>query len=104
MRQFDVVDIAAAAGDEAGILDPGHGLADAEFVHAWSQHEYHPSAAVGQGDLYLRFAAMRMERHAGTATKIAAAPVKSRRRHEKLAQTIDQADLRQGNSIDTRPL
>jgi hypothetical protein len=43
-----------------------------------------------------------MERHAGTATKIAAAPVKSRRRHEKLAQTIDQADLRQGNSIDTR--
>ena len=32
--QLDVVDIAAAAGDEAGILDPGHGLTDAELVQA----------------------------------------------------------------------
>ena len=35
VRQVDVVDIAAAAGDEAGVLDPGDGLADAEFVHAF---------------------------------------------------------------------
>ena len=34
LRQVDIVDIAAAAGDEAGILDPRHGLADAEFGHA----------------------------------------------------------------------
>ena len=33
MRQVDVVDIAAAAGDEARVLDPGHGLTDAELVH-----------------------------------------------------------------------
>ncbi len=33
-RQLDVVNIAAAAGDEAGVLDPGHGLTDAELVHA----------------------------------------------------------------------
>ena len=33
-RQVDVVDVAAAAGDEAGVLDPGHGLTNAELVHA----------------------------------------------------------------------
>ena len=36
LRQVEVVDVTAAAGDEAGILDPGHGLTDAELVHAWS--------------------------------------------------------------------
>ena len=34
LRQVDVVDIAAAAGDETRVLDPGHGLTDAELVHA----------------------------------------------------------------------
>ena len=33
VRQVDVVDIAAAAGDEAWVLDPGHWLTDAELVH-----------------------------------------------------------------------
>ena len=34
VRQIDIVDIAAAPGDETGILDPRHGLTDAELVHA----------------------------------------------------------------------
>jgi hypothetical protein len=34
LRHVDIVDIAAAAGDEAGILKPRDGLADAEFAHA----------------------------------------------------------------------
>jgi hypothetical protein len=33
MRQIEVVDIAAAAGDEARVLDPRYGLTDAEFLH-----------------------------------------------------------------------
>ena len=35
MRQVEVVDIAAAAGDKARILDPRYGLTDAEFLHAF---------------------------------------------------------------------
>jgi hypothetical protein len=35
-RHVDVVDIAAAAGDEAGILEPGNRLADTEFSQALS--------------------------------------------------------------------
>jgi len=35
VRQLDVVEIAAAAGDEAGVLHPRHGLTDAELVHAF---------------------------------------------------------------------
>ena len=35
-RHVDVVDIAAAAGDEAGILEPGNRLTDTEFCHAFS--------------------------------------------------------------------
>jgi hypothetical protein len=34
LRQFEVVDIAAAAGDESRIFDPRDGLTDTEFVHA----------------------------------------------------------------------
>jgi hypothetical protein len=34
-RHVDVIDIAAAAGDEAGILKPGNRLADTEFCHAF---------------------------------------------------------------------
>jgi hypothetical protein len=34
-RQLDVVDEAAAPGDEAGILQPRHGLTNAEFIHAF---------------------------------------------------------------------
>jgi hypothetical protein len=35
-RHVDIVDIAAAAGDEAGILEPGNRLADTEFGQALS--------------------------------------------------------------------
>ena len=31
-RQVEIVDVTAAAGDEARVLDPRHGLTDAEFV------------------------------------------------------------------------
>ena len=34
-RHVDIVDIAAAAGDEAGVLEPGNRLADTEFCHAF---------------------------------------------------------------------
>jgi hypothetical protein len=33
LRQLDVVDIAAAAGDKSRIFDPGNGLTETEFVH-----------------------------------------------------------------------
>src|SRR5580704_14970266 len=46
VRQVDVVDIAAAAGDEARVLDPGHRLTDAELVHAFLQFVVrHPEVA-----------------------------------------------------------
>ncbi len=70
VRQLDVVDIAAAAGDEARVLDPGHGLTDAELVHAFLLAVIRPDAmpgmagiraAVTQVTLYLRLAAMRMD-------------------------------------------
>jgi hypothetical protein len=34
LRQVEVIDIAAAAGDESRIFDPGDGLADTELVQA----------------------------------------------------------------------
>jgi hypothetical protein len=36
LRQADVVDIAASAGDETGILEPRNRLANTEFCHAFS--------------------------------------------------------------------
>ena len=54
MRQVEVVDIAAAAGDEARILDPRHGLADAEFLHA-SPPCFSPGCA-GQEEMYTNIA------------------------------------------------
>src|SRR5580700_129736 len=55
VRQVDVVDIAAAAGDEAWVFDPGHRLTDAELVHLSP-----PRGCCERVKLYRRMAAMRM--------------------------------------------
>ena len=44
LRQVDIVDIAAAAGDEAGILKTGHRLANTEFCHVFPPR---PARAIG---------------------------------------------------------
>ncbi len=44
-RQVDVVDIAAAAGDETGVLKPGYRLADTEFLPTRSSLEDGSEAA-----------------------------------------------------------
>ncbi len=49
MRQVEVVDIAAATGDEARILDPRYGLTDAEFLHGLSPRQAIASSAWGGG-------------------------------------------------------
>jgi hypothetical protein len=49
-RQIEIVDIAAAAGDEAGVFDPGDRLTDAEFpVHAFPPRSYStPARSAGR--------------------------------------------------------
>src|SRR5262249_16848850 len=50
LRHLDIVDITAAAGDEAGVLEPGNRLADTEFYHAFLCQKISPPNRAICGD------------------------------------------------------
>src|SRR5262249_44110506 len=61
LRQFEVIDIAAAAGDKSRIFYPGNGLTDTELVHARLLGIFPAPRKRGGEALYSPIPAMRME-------------------------------------------
>jgi hypothetical protein len=66
LREFNIVDIAAAAGDKSRIFDAGNGLTDTELVHVellrcLALLPRRASLRGGGEALYSPTAAMRME-------------------------------------------